>query len=100
MRELPCLLDPLKVGSLELKNRIVLPPMATNYATEKGEVTDKLVKHYADRAEHLGLLIVEHSNYSSLGKFSSNQLGVYSDDLVQGLTKLVNAVHEKGAPPV
>ena len=45
---MPHLLDPLKVGSLELKNRIVMPPMGTRYADTKGEVTEKLLKHYAD----------------------------------------------------
>jgi 2,4-dienoyl-CoA reductase-like NADH-dependent reductase (Old Yellow Enzyme family) len=93
---MPRLLDPLKVGSIELRNRIVMPPMATNYANSKGEVTDELVKHYADRAKDLGLLIVEHSFVTHRGRTSLNQLGAYSDDLIPGLTRLVDAVHENG----
>ena len=95
---MPRLLDPLKIGSLELRNRIVMPPMGTGYADTKGEVTEKLLKHYADRSSDLGLLIVEHSFVAPQGRAGANQLGVHSDDLIPGLTRLVEAVHEHGTP--
>jgi len=90
----------LKVGSLELRNRIVMPPMGTGYADAKGEVTEKLLKHYADRSSDLGLLIVEHSYVAPEGRAGPNQLGVHSDDLIPGLTRLVEVVHENGTPIV
>jgi 2,4-dienoyl-CoA reductase-like NADH-dependent reductase (Old Yellow Enzyme family) len=92
------LLDPLKVGSLYLKNRIVMPPMGTGYADTTGEVTEKLLKHYVDRSRDLGLLIVEHSYVAPQGRGGTNQLGIYSNDMIPGLTRLVEAVHEKGTP--
>jgi 2,4-dienoyl-CoA reductase-like NADH-dependent reductase (Old Yellow Enzyme family) len=95
---MPHLLDPLKVASLELKNRIVMPPMGTGYANSKGEVTEKLLKHYVDRSLDLGLLIVEHSYIALQGKVGTNQLGIYSNSMIPGLTRLVEAVHEKGTP--
>jgi 2,4-dienoyl-CoA reductase-like NADH-dependent reductase (Old Yellow Enzyme family) len=88
------------VGSLELKNRIVMPPMGTGYADTKGMVTEKLLKHYADRSNDLGLLIVEHSYVALQGRAGPNQLGVHSDDMIRGLTRLVEVVHEKGTPIV
>ena len=94
------LLYPLKAGSLELRNRLVMPPMATNYADEQGKVTDKLIKHYSNRARDLGLLIVEHTYVTKNGKTSSNQLGAYSSELIPGLKQLVNAVHEFDTPIV
>lgn len=90
--------DPLKIGSLELKNRIVMPPMATTHSTQHGQVTDKLLNHYAERSEGLGLLIVEHSYVTRRGRIRVNQLGVHSDDLIPGLISLVDAVHEHDAP--
>jgi 2,4-dienoyl-CoA reductase-like NADH-dependent reductase (Old Yellow Enzyme family) len=95
---MPGLLDPLKIGSLKLRNRIVMPPMATGYAMDEGEVTEKHLKHYSDRSDDLGLLIVEHSYVTPQGKASEKQLGIYSDELVPGLTKLVNIIHEKDTP--
>jgi len=92
------LLDPLNVGSLELRNRIVMPPMGTGYAGNRGEVTEKLLKHYADRSRDLGLLIVEHTFVAPQGKARNNQPGIYSDDLIPGLARLVDVVHGEGTP--
>jgi 2,4-dienoyl-CoA reductase-like NADH-dependent reductase (Old Yellow Enzyme family) len=88
----------MKIGSLELRNRIVMPPMGTNYASTKGEVTEKLLKHYADRSSDLGLLIVEHSYVTPQGRAGPNQLGIHSDDMVPGLTRLAETAHEQGTP--
>lgn len=95
---MPQLLDQLKIGSLELKNRIVMPPMATNYANKQGKVTDKLIKHYTDKTKDLGLLIVEHSFMAQQGRASNTQLGADSDELIPGLERLVNAVHGNETP--
>ena len=94
------LLDPLKVKGLTLKNRIVMPPMNTEFATPAGAVTDRLIEHYVKRSKSLGLLIVEHSYVSLQGKFSSRQLGIHNDSLIPRLKKLVQSVHATGAPIV
>ena len=51
------LYEPVAVGSLELKNRLVMPPMQTDRSS-LGHVTDDMVQYYADRARYsnLGLL--------------------------------------------
>ena len=48
---MPKLLDPLTVGGLSMKNRIVMPPMANDLATTKGEVTQALIAHYQQLAK-------------------------------------------------
>lgn len=90
---MPRLFDSIELGTLRLKNRIVMPPMATNKATNNGEVTERLIKHYTERAKGVGLVIVEHSYINPIGKLSLNQLGIYDDKLILGLSKLVKAVH-------
>jgi len=95
---MPSLLDPIEIGSLRLKNRIVMPPMATGLATTEGEVTEELIKHYVHRAKALGLLIVEHSYVERGGKLSSRQLGIFDDELIAGLTRLTEQVHALGTP--
>jgi 2,4-dienoyl-CoA reductase-like NADH-dependent reductase (Old Yellow Enzyme family) len=72
--------------------------MGTGYANTKGEVTEKLLKHYMERSIDLGLLIVEHSYISPKGKGGANQLGMFSNDMIPGLTKLAEAVHKNGTP--
>nr|MDO8083058.1 NADH:flavin oxidoreductase [Candidatus Freyarchaeota archaeon] len=93
------LFDSIKINSLEIKNRILMAPMATGLAGEqKGEVTDKLIKHYADRAEKTGIIITEHNYIEPVGRLHKGQMGIYSDSLTPGLKKLVKAVQDCGTP--
>lgn len=94
------LLNPLDVKGLELKNRIVLPPMYTGLATSDGAVTEALVKHYVQRSKAVGLIIVEHSFIASEGKLGERQLGCDKDSLVEGLEKLSSSIHASGVPIV
>ncbi len=102
------LIDPLKVRNLAMRNRIVLPPMITFLASKTGEATEQLVNHYTRRARGPGLVIVEHSYFSKEGQLTSygrrrekvilTQLGIYDDSLVDGLARLVEAVHKFDTP--
>lgn len=94
---MPGLFDPIKIRGLALKNRLVMPPMATGMATQDGGVTDRHIKHYTTRARGgVGLIIIEHTYVSEDGKLSRGQLGLYDDRLVPGLKRLVGAVHAEG----
>jgi len=63
--DMPGLFDPINIRGLSLKNRLVMPPMATGMATEDGEVTDRHIKHYTTRARGgVGLIIIEHTYVS------------------------------------
>jgi 2,4-dienoyl-CoA reductase-like NADH-dependent reductase (Old Yellow Enzyme family) len=92
------LFTPLKIKGVALNNRIVLPPMGTSMATERGEVTDDLVEHY-DRfaAAGVGLVIVEHTYVRREGRVNAQQLGIYDDALIPGLRRLADAVHARGS---
>lgn len=90
----------MEVKGLALRNRIVMPPMQTGRATVKGAVTDRLISFYVRRSAALGLLIVEHSYVSAGGKLSPKQLGIYNDELIDGLEKLSARIHAVGTPIV
>ena len=91
------LLDKLTVKGFVLRNRIVLPPMATELSSGKGEVTEGLIQHYSRRSRGPGLAIVEHSYVSTEGRRSKNQLGVYDDRLIPGLSSLAEAMKKQGS---
>ena len=94
---MPGLFDPINIKGLSLKNRLVMPPMATGMATEDGEVTDRHIKHYITRARGgVGLIIIEHTYVSEDGKLSRGQLGLYDRRLIPGLKRLVEAIHAEG----
>lgn len=99
MSKIKKLLEPIKIGKLELRNRIVMPPMSTRFATPDGVVTRRMVDYYVERAKGgVGLIIVEYAyidTEASRGGFC--QLGVYSDDLIAGLNWLAEAVKAHGS---
>ncbi|WP_444318812.1 oxidoreductase [Megasphaera sp.] len=94
----PLLHETLNVGSLVLKNRLVLPPMATEKSA-KGQVTDGLVAYYGDMARSgPDLIIQEHSFVSPEGRASANQVSLAADADIPGLQRLTAAVHAQGVP--
>jgi len=94
------LLDELVVKGHFIRNRIVLPPMATELAGEKGEVTEALLRHYKLRARGTGIVIVEHTFISKEGRRSRRQLGIYSNKLIPGLKKLAETIRREGATAI
>lgn len=93
----PFLFSPFRIGDLELKNRIVVPPMVRNYATPLGEVTKQMIYHYERVAKGgASLVIVEGAYISGEGKGFIRQLGIYEDGLVPGLKSLAKSMRAAG----
>ena len=87
-----------KIGSLELKNRIVMPPMVTNYASRDGAVTEQYKDYLRERAKGgVGLIIVEATYVHLWGKGFINNLGIDRDELIPGLRELTKVAHDAGA---
>jgi 2,4-dienoyl-CoA reductase-like NADH-dependent reductase (Old Yellow Enzyme family) len=79
-RKFEKLLSPGRIGKLEIKNRIVMPPMVRNYATPDGIVTKRLIDHYVERAKGgVGLIIIEATAIHPQGKGFHQELGIYND---------------------
>jgi 2,4-dienoyl-CoA reductase-like NADH-dependent reductase (Old Yellow Enzyme family)/thioredoxin reductase len=90
--------EPIAVGTLEIKNRIVAGPMVMNHATEEGHVTPRMVDYYAAKARGgFGLVHVEASYMRPDGNMFSRMLGVYSDKQLPGLNEITEAIHAYGA---
>lgn len=90
------LLSPIKIRGLELKNRIILPAMGTRMASEKGEITDRLIAYHAARAKGgCGLNIVE---VAAVHRPSSpaHFVWICEDSLIEGHKRLTDAIHENG----
>lgn len=89
----------LKVTSKHsFKNRVVVPPMASQTGTEDGFATLDTLKHYSRLAQsEAGLIIVEYTFVHISGKSESNQLGIHSDDHIQGLSDIVKMIHQSGS---
>ncbi len=80
------------------RNRIVVPPMASQTANLHGFVTEATIEHYRKLASSgAGLIFVEYSFINLSGKGEANQLGADSDEKIEGLTKLAQVIHASGS---
>ena len=93
------LFEPGKIGRMKVKNRIVMSPMITDYADEEGYITQKLIDYLAERAKGgVGLIILEASYIQPfLGRAFLNQVAVYDDKYLPGLSRLTEAIKKNGA---
>jgi len=90
------LFSPMKIGGLELRNRFVRSATFAGMATENGHVTDDILKLYRNLAKgRIGLIITGHFYVSPAGKALFNQVGIHSDEMIPGLKRLVQEVHEQ-----
>ena len=89
--------DSIKIKDLELNTRIVMPPMATS-KSQDGMIGDDMVEYYRLRAENplVSLIITEHSYIAKEGIANPRQVSISSDEDIEQLKKIVNAVHGAG----
>jgi dimethylglycine catabolism A len=92
------LLTPARIGAVEIRNRIVMPPMTTRLADPEGHVTDDTVNYYMARVRGgTGLITVEMASPTRAGRHRRRELGIYDDRFLPGLTRLVAAIKAGGA---
>jgi 2,4-dienoyl-CoA reductase-like NADH-dependent reductase (Old Yellow Enzyme family) len=92
------LLTPARIGSVEIPNRIVMPPMTTRTADAEGHVTDDTVAYYLARARGgTGLITVEMASPEKAGRHRRHEVGIYDDRFLPGLTRLVEEIHRAGS---
>jgi 2,4-dienoyl-CoA reductase-like NADH-dependent reductase (Old Yellow Enzyme family)/NADPH-dependent 2,4-dienoyl-CoA reductase/sulfur reductase-like enzyme len=90
--------ESFRIGRMELRNRIVMPPMVTRYASDDGFVTERTKNYYGARAQGgAGLIIVEATYVHRQGNAFVNQLGISDDKFIPGMKELVDVVHKHGA---
>ncbi len=94
------LFSPLRIGQLELANRIVIAPMC-QYSAEDGRATDWHLMHLGQMAvSGAGLLILEATAVSPEGRISPADLGLYSDATEQALGRVLGAVRRYADMPL
>lgn len=92
---MPTLFDSLKIGNIELKNRIVMAPMTRSRANDDGVQPEIAAEYYAQRASG-GLLITEAVNVSPMAKGYVRTPGIYTSEQIESWKKVTEAVHAKG----
>ncbi|MGH4141002.1 NADH:flavin oxidoreductase [Clostridium sp.] len=96
------LLRPLEQCKLMLKNRLVMPPMATSKSELDGRVSKGMLDYYDEKSQggYISLIIIEHSFIAQQGKASERMLSIADDSIVEELKKLANVIHKNGSKTV
>ncbi len=95
------LFEPGRIGTLELKNRIVMPPMGTRFYGLWGDVTDTAVEWFRRRAAGGCGLVMTGVGYAATAidalRSTPNALRVDDTSYIAGLSCMAEAIHEGGA---
>jgi len=93
------LLAPGRIGSLEIRNRILMSPMGSNLAEADGHVGERIIRYYEERARGgVGMAIVGVGAISfPAGACNPNQVAISDDAFLPGLSRLAERVHAHGA---
>ncbi|MEW6667973.1 MAG: NADH:flavin oxidoreductase [Thermodesulfobacteriota bacterium] len=92
--------DGWRINGLRLRNRIVLPPLTTNYGSPQGKVTAEILRFYEERAGDVGLVIVEATAVRPDGRIVPCSLGLWEEGQVEGMAALAGVIRARGAAAV
>jgi 2,4-dienoyl-CoA reductase-like NADH-dependent reductase (Old Yellow Enzyme family) len=94
------LFSEFKIKNITLKNRVVLPPMVRfSLIGKDGYVTPELINWYEDIARNgVGMIILEASCVAEDGKLRDNQIGIWNDSFVEGLSKIAYVCRKHKVP--
>jgi len=89
--------EPKEIGGLLIKNRLVRSATYEAMAAENGRVTDRLVKLYETLAKGgVGLIITGYAYVQRDGRGALYMTGIDRDNLIPGLRRITETVHEQG----
>jgi len=92
------LFSPVKIGTMEVKNRIVMAPMTTIWANDDGSISPKLKNYLEDRARGgTGLIVTEVASIDRSVPYQMQTLGIWDDNLIPSWRELADTVHAHGA---
>lgn len=89
----------MKIGNVEIKNRVVMAPMLMGFGTFNGDATEQMMAYYEERAKGgTGLIITEITRVNDLtGASSFGQLSASKDRNIPSIRKLAERIHKHGA---
>jgi len=92
------LFEPITIGNVTIRNRIVMPGMDTNFGDEKGQATERNLKYYELRSKGgAGLIIAEATYFDVVGRGTLRMLSAESDRKIPHLRKVAESIKKYGA---
>src|SRR4030081_3910722 len=92
---MPSLNDPIRIGDLNLPNRVLMAPLTRSRATKDQIPTDLMLVYFVQSGT-AGLIIIEATSISPLSVGYERTPGIWSDEQVAGWRRITDAVHNAG----
>ncbi len=87
------LAEPIQIGCLQAKNRILMPPMYRPWSKPSGKVSDRHIAYYRDRAQGgVGTIVVETTAVRREYRLSESNIGIWTDGHIKGLSKIAKVI--------
>ncbi|MBV7534256.1 alkene reductase [Duganella sp. sic0402] len=93
---MPTLFDPITIGDITLKNRVVMAPLTRARAVGGGRVPNALMAKYYEQRATAGMILSEATSVTPQGVGYADTPGLWSDEQVEGWKQVTAAVHAKG----
>ncbi|WP_369933456.1 alkene reductase [Xanthomonas tesorieronis] len=90
------LFSPLRLGAIELANRIVMAPLTRNRAEGTGRIPSPLAPEYYGQRASAGLIVAEATQISPMGQGYMDTPGIYSEAQIAAWKKVTAEVHRRG----
>jgi 2,4-dienoyl-CoA reductase-like NADH-dependent reductase (Old Yellow Enzyme family) len=90
------LFDPIRVGDLELPNRVIMAPLTRSRAVGGGRMPNALMAQYYVQRASAGLILTEATSVTPQGVGYADTPGIWSDEQVAGWKLVTDAVHAAG----
>jgi len=99
MSQFNSLFSPIKIGSMELPNRIVMAPMTVDYGLPDETPSDRQLAYYQERAGGgMAMIGLEVCSVDPVHRYQQHSLGLHSDYQIEGHRKLAHGNHQAGVP--
>ena len=92
---MPTLLDPIRIGDLELPNRVLMAPMTRLRASVQNIPTPIMTEYYTQRAS-AGLIIAEATPVAPMALGYAQVAGIWSEEQIKAWQDVTSSVHEHG----
>lgn len=85
--------QPIQIGHLEAKNRILMPPMYRPWSSPSGKALGRHLAYYRERAEGgVGTIVVETTAVRRNYRLSEANIGIWADEHIEGLSKIAGVI--------
>ncbi|PKP72371.1 MAG: alkene reductase [Alphaproteobacteria bacterium HGW-Alphaproteobacteria-5] len=93
---MPTLFDPVRIGDLDLPNRIIMAPLTRTRAIGGAHIPNELMAEYYVQRASAGLIFTEATVISPMGVGYANVPGVWTAEHIEGWRRITDAVHRAG----